>query len=154
KRMGTESLTVVPANVYRTRDSGWIAVSGAGDQPFARLCEAVEAPDAPRDPRFATPSARLANRAAADALVADWIARHDLAEVEARFTAVGVTGTAVRSVDEIIADPHVNARRDLLSLSSPSGEDFLAPAPVPKLSRTPAANPLSAPKVGEHTEAV
>ena len=39
-RMGTESPTVVPANVYPTRDGGWIAVSGAGDQPFVRLCEA------------------------------------------------------------------------------------------------------------------
>jgi len=153
-RMGTESLTVVPANVYPTRDGGWIAVSGAGDQPFARLCEAVEAPDAPRDPRFATPAARLANRAAADALVADWIATHDLADVESRFAAIGVTGTAVRSVDEIIADPHVKARADLLSLTSQSGQSFLAPAPVPKLSRTPATSPVSAPKLGEHTAAV
>ena len=85
-------------------------------------------PDAPRDPRFATPTARLANRAAADALVADWIAKHDLAEVEARFAAVGVTGTAVRSVDEIIVDEHVKAREDLLPLRSQSGRDFLAPA--------------------------
>ncbi|HXJ84163.1 MAG TPA: CoA transferase [Candidatus Methylomirabilis sp.] len=153
-RMGTESLTVVPANVYPTRDGGWIAVSGAGDQPFARLCEAVEAPDAPRDPRFTTPTARLAHRAAADALVAGWIAGHDLAEVEARFAAVGVTGTAVRSVDEIIADPHVKAREDLLSLRSHSGQDFLAPAPVPKLARTPAAPATSAPKLGEHTDLV
>src|SRR5439155_9494006 len=112
-----------------------------GYRPFGRLGEAVRAPAVPRDPRFATPAARLANRAAADGLVADWIATHDLAEVEARFAAVGVTGTAVRSVDEIIADPHVKAREALLSLRSQSGREFLAPAPVPKLSRTPAASP-------------
>jgi formyl-CoA transferase/succinyl-CoA--D-citramalate CoA-transferase len=58
-RLGTESPVVVPANVYRTRDGGWVAVSGAGDQPFARLCEAIEAPEAPRDPRFVTSAARL-----------------------------------------------------------------------------------------------
>jgi crotonobetainyl-CoA:carnitine CoA-transferase CaiB-like acyl-CoA transferase len=58
-RMGTESPTVVPANVYPTRDGGWIALSGAGDQPFARLCEAIEAPEAVKDPRFATSAARL-----------------------------------------------------------------------------------------------
>ncbi|HEV8675029.1 MAG TPA: CoA transferase, partial [Methylomirabilota bacterium] len=50
ERLGTESPIVVPANVYRTRDGGWIAVSGAGDQPFARLCEEIEAPAAPKDP--------------------------------------------------------------------------------------------------------
>ena len=153
-RMGTESAFVVPANVYATRDGGWIAVSGAGDQPFVRLCEAVEAPDAPKDPRFATPAARLEHRADSNALVATWIARHDLAEVEARFFACGVTGTAIRSVDEIMADEHVRARGDLLSLSSESGIEFIAPAPVPKLSRTPARNPEAAPRLGEHTDAV
>ena len=153
-RMGTESAFVVPANVYATRDGGWIAVSGAGDQPFVRLCEAVEAPDAPKDPRFATPAARLEHRADSNALVATWIARHDLAEVEARFFACGVTGTAIRSVDEIMADEHVRARGDLLSLSSETGIEFIAPAPVPKLSRTPARNPEAAPRLGEHTDVV
>jgi formyl-CoA transferase len=153
-RMGTESPTVVPANVYPTRDGGFIALSGAGDQPFARLCEAIEASDAPRDPRFATSAARLQNRAAADQLVGAWVARHDLSDIESRFAAAGVAGTAVRSVDEIIADPHVAARRAILRLRSSSGRDFLAPAPVPKLSRTPAETAVGAPRLGEHTEAV
>ncbi|HZP37612.1 MAG TPA: CoA transferase [Methylomirabilota bacterium] len=154
RRLGTESPVVVPANVYRTRDGGWVAVSGAGDQPFARLCEAIEAPDAPEDPRFATSAARLANRAAADALVGDWIGRHDLLEVEARFAAVGVAGTAVRSADEILADEHVKARQALLRLVSTGGQPFVAPGAVPKLTRTPAADPARAPRLGEHTEAV
>ncbi len=117
---------MVPANVYRTRDGGWIALSGAGDQPFARLCEAIDAPDAVKDPRFATSAARLANRAAADALVGGWVGRHDLVDVEARFTA-GVAGTAVRSVDEIIGDAHVAARESLLRLTSQSGRDLRGP---------------------------
>jgi formyl-CoA transferase len=153
-RMGTESPTVVPANVYPTRDGGFVALSGAGDQPFARLCEAIEAPDAPKDPRFATSAARLQNRAAADQLVGAWVARHDLADIEARFAAAGVAGTAVRSVDEIIGDAHIAARRAILSLKSTSGRDFLAPAPVPKLTRTPAAAAAGAPRLGEHTQTV
>ncbi len=153
-RMGTESPTVVPANVYPTRDGGWIALSGAGDQPFARLCEAIESPEAVKDPRFATSAARLANRAAADQLVRSWIVTHDLADVEARFMKSGVAGTAVRSVDEIIGDAHVQARRSMLRLTSSSGRDFLAPAPTPKFARTSARDPLSAPTLGEHTAVV
>ena len=153
-RMGTESATVVPANVYPTRDGGFIALSGAGDQPFARLCEAIEAPDAVKDPRFATSAARLANRAAADQLVRSWVARHDLADVEARFMKAGVAGTAVRSVDEIIGDAHVLARRSTLTLKSSSGRDFLVPAPTPRFSRTSARDPVSAPLLGEHTASV
>ncbi|HYB44244.1 MAG TPA: CoA transferase, partial [Candidatus Methylomirabilis sp.] len=153
-RLGTESPIVVPANVYRTRDGGWIALSGAGDQPFARLCEAIEVPDAPRDPRFATPAARMQHRAAVDELVGSWIARHDQADIEARFAAAGVAGTAVRSADDVIGDAHVKARQAILHLTSSGGREVLAPAPVPKLSRTPAENPRRAPRLGEHTEAV
>jgi crotonobetainyl-CoA:carnitine CoA-transferase CaiB-like acyl-CoA transferase len=153
-RLGTESPIVVPANVYPTRDGGWIAVSGAGDQPFARLCEAIEAPDAPKDWRFATPAARLQNRAASDALVGDWIAKHDQADVEARFADFGVAGTAVRSADDILADAHVKARESVVALTSTSGQELLAPAAVPRLTRTPAAPARRAPKLGEHTDAV
>jgi succinyl-CoA---D-citramalate CoA-transferase len=153
-RMGTESATVVPANVYPTRDGGFIALSGAGDQPFARLCEAIGAPEAVKDPRFATSAVRLANRAAADELVRSWVARHDLADVEARFMKAGVAGTAVRSVDEIVGDAHVQARRSALRLTSTSGRDFLAPAPTPRFSRTSARDAVSAPRLGEHTASV
>jgi formyl-CoA transferase len=60
----------------------------------------------------------------------------------------------VRSVDEIIADAHVKARRSLLPLQSTSGRNFLAPAAVPRLTRTPARDPLRAPRLGEHTAEV
>src|SRR2546430_14926539 len=150
-RMGTESATVVPANVYPTRDGGFIALSGAGDQPFARLCEAIGAPEAVKDPRFATSAVRLAHRAAADELVRSWVARHDLADVEARFMKAGVAGTAVRSVDEIVGDAHVQARRSALSLKSPSGRDFLTPAPTPRFSRTSTRDSVGAPRPGGHT---
>jgi len=154
RRMGTESPTVVPANVYRTRDGGWIAVSGAGDAPFARLCQVIEVPDAPTDPRFATPAARLEHRAAADALVASWIAAHDQADVEARFAEAGVAGTAVRSVDDIVGDAHVAARGSVVRLASQSGREVMAPAAVPRFSRTRARDAGAAPRVGEHTDAV
>ena len=153
-RFGTENPGVAPANIYPTRDGKWIALSGAGDQPFVRLCEAIEAPEAPQDPRFATTAARLQHRQAVDDLVRAWIASHDLADVEARFFAAGVAGTAIRSVDDIIADEHVRARQAFLHLRSQSGKDFLAPASAPKFSRTPARHPTGAPRLGEHTDVV
>jgi formyl-CoA transferase len=154
RRLGNESPTVVPANIYGTRDGGWVAVSGAGDQPFARLCRAIDAPEAVTDPRFATMAARLENRSASDRLVGSWVAQHDLADVEERFIAVDVAGTAVRSVDEIVANAHVAAREALLTLTSQSGRRFLAPAPVHRFSRTAGRPPAGAPRLGEHTDAV
>ena len=49
---------------------------------------------------------------------------------------------------------HVKARRALLQLASTGGQLFVAPGAVPKLTRTPAADPPPAPRLGEHTAAV
>jgi crotonobetainyl-CoA:carnitine CoA-transferase CaiB-like acyl-CoA transferase len=154
QRSGNIPPGVVPGNVFTTRDGGFVGLSGAGDKPFQRLCEAIEAPEAALDPRFATGAERRKHRDEANALVADWIGRHTLAEVEARFMEMSVAGAAVRSADEIVGDPHVEARGALVDLVSTSGVPFRAPSVVPKLSRTPARPPRRAPLLGEHTAAV
>jgi formyl-CoA transferase len=41
-----------------------------------------------------------------------------------------------------------------VNLKSTSGHDFLAPAAVPKMARTPAEAPAGAPRLGEHTQIV
>lgn len=151
-RAGNQNPTVAPANVYRTKDGGWIALSGAGDQPFARLCRTMGVAELSTDPRFATHEARLANRAAIDEVVRTWIGAHDQAEVAEGFASHGVSGIAVQSVDEIIADPHIHARDAIIQLTTASGRGFLAPGIAPKLSRTPPAHPAPAPKLGEHTQ--
>ena len=48
----------------------------------------------------------------------------------------------------------MKAREAILRLTSATGRELLAPAAVPKLTRTPAATPRRAPALGEHTDAV
>ena len=154
QRQGNFAQGVVPGNVFDTSDGGFVALSGAGEKPFARLCEAIDRLDALDDPRFATIAGRRLHREESNALVADWIGVHTLADVEARFMEYGVAGAAVRSADEIVDDPHVEARGSLVPLTSTSGTAFKAPGATPQLRRTPATPPLSAPRLGEHTTAI
>jgi crotonobetainyl-CoA:carnitine CoA-transferase CaiB-like acyl-CoA transferase len=150
-RQGNFAQGVVPGNVFETKDGRFIAVSGAGEKPFARLCEAIEAPEAANDPRFATPAERRKYPEEANALVADWIGRHTMAEVEPRFAEMGVAGAAVRSADEIVEDPHVEAREVLVPLTSSGGATFRVPGPVPRLDRTRVRSLRAAPRLGEHS---
>lgn len=151
-RQGNFAQGVVPGNVFETSDGGYVALSGAGEKPFARLCEAIEAPEAVNDPRFATANERRKHRDEADALVAGWISRHTLEEVETRFADMGVAGAAVRSADQIVGDPHVEARGSLATLTSYTGVAFQAPGAVPRLDRTPGRVSGRAPRLGEHTD--
>lgn len=151
RRQGNFAMGVVPGNVYETSDGGFIAVSGAGDKPFVRLCEAIEAPNAALDPRFSTTAERRKHRDEADALVAGWIIRHTLAEVEARFTDMGVAGAVVQSVDQMLVHPHIAARGVLIPLTSTGGTPFLTPGRVPRFAGTPGPPAVRAPRLGEHT---
>ena len=154
QRQGNFAQGVVPGNVFHTSDGGFVALSGAGEKPFARLCEAIERLDALDDPRFATIATRRLHREESNALVQDWIGAHTLAEVEARFMEYGVAGAAVRSADEIVDDAHVMARGSLVPLSSTTGTPFMAPGATPQLHRTPAAPATGAPRLGEHSASI
>ena len=154
ERAGNINPGVSPSNIYPTRDGGFFALSGAGDQPFKRLCEAIEAPEAYSDPRFSSSASRIEHRTAIDTLVAKWIANHDLADVEARFTQADATGAPLNSAAELLANEHFNARQAFIDLVSPTGTSFRAPAPQPRLVRTPAAAPGPAPRLGEHTDSI
>jgi crotonobetainyl-CoA:carnitine CoA-transferase CaiB-like acyl-CoA transferase len=153
-RQGNFAQGVVPGNVFETKDGGFVALSGAGEKPFARLCEAIERLDALTDPRFATTAERRKHRDEANELVASWMRQQTLADVESRFAEMGVAGAAVRSADEIVGDPHVEARGMLASLTSYTGAPFQAPGAMPHLARTPAPPPERAPMLGEHSERI
>ena len=153
-RQGNFAQGVVPGNIFETEDGGFVALSGAGEKPFARLCETIGRLDALQDPRFATVEERRNHREEANELVASWMRQQKLADVESRFTEMGVAGAAVRSADEIVGDAHVEARGMLASLTSYAGVTFQAPAAIPRLTRTPGPPPKRAPMLGEHSETI
>jgi crotonobetainyl-CoA:carnitine CoA-transferase CaiB-like acyl-CoA transferase len=66
-RIGNRHPSISPYEVYATGD-GELVLAVGNDRQFAALCETIGAAELPADPRFATNSARVANR---DALGAE-----------------------------------------------------------------------------------
>jgi crotonobetainyl-CoA:carnitine CoA-transferase CaiB-like acyl-CoA transferase len=64
-----------------------------------------------------------------------------------------ICAAPVRSIDEAAADPHNIARGMVLEVDSPVGK-VRQPGIGPKLSLTPGQVRSTAPKVGEHTDAI
>ncbi|MGZ4171326.1 MAG: CaiB/BaiF CoA transferase family protein, partial [Solirubrobacteraceae bacterium] len=62
-RMGNAHPSISPYELYQTSD-GELVVAVGNERQFAALCEVLDAPDLAADPRFATNSDRVANRAA------------------------------------------------------------------------------------------
>lgn len=90
--------------LWRTRD-GYVSLSALQQVEFEALCRALDAPEIAADPRFATPTLRMANRVpyreAMEAKVAAWTT----AELDARLAQEDAPGARVNLREELLTDP-------------------------------------------------
>lgn len=153
-RTGSRSLTTSPRNVYGTADGRFIAISASIQAMAERLFKAIGRPDMIENPKFRTNTDRVANIDECDGIVADWIKQRTLAENMAVFEAAEVTATPVYDVDQLLDDPHVQARGVFVEAPDAEMGSVLMHNVIPRLSDTPGQIRAPAPNLGEHTRAI
>jgi crotonobetainyl-CoA:carnitine CoA-transferase CaiB-like acyl-CoA transferase len=153
ERTGPVLKGIAPSNVYPTAD-GEVLIAANQDSVFRRLCEVMDRPGLATDPRFADHKARGERADELDELIAAWTrARSSRALLEA-LHAASVPAGLVYTPADMVADPHFAERRSLIELNDPEVGVVLAPAPAPRLSRTPAQVRWPGPRLGQHTDEV
>jgi len=153
-REGNRLANSAPLDNYPTRDDKFVCIVAGSDANFGRLCKAMDRLDLLEDPRFARLADRAAHGDTINGIVADWTATLDARAVEERCVAHDVpVATAYTSAD-IFADPHFDARHDLVTVDDPVIGPIRQQAPYPRrVGETPNA-PTGAPRLGEHTDEV
>jgi formyl-CoA transferase len=153
-RTGSRSLTTSPRNVYGTSDGRFIAISASIQAMAERLFRAIGRADVIDDPRFRTNTDRVRNIDACDGIVAAWIAARTLAENMAVFEAAEVTATPIYEIDQLLDDPHVQARGIFVEVPDEDAGSVLMHNVIPRLSDTPGRLRSPAPSLGQHTRSV
>lgn len=151
ERTGSRSNTTSPRNVFQTRDGRYIAISASIQAMAARLFRVIGREDMITDPRFATNTGRVANAEACEAPIAAFIAARDCDDVLAIFDQAGITAAPVYDIDQLVADPHVVEREVLIEMPDAELGQVMMHNVVPRLSATPGAIRLPAPRLGQHT---
>ncbi|MFF0557194.1 CaiB/BaiF CoA transferase family protein [Streptomyces sp. NPDC004266] len=144
-RTGLAHAVIAPYDAYPTTD-GLVLLSVQNDREWRRLAERVLGrPELADDPAFATNTARVAGRAATDAVVAAALAPLTAAEALARLDAAGIACARLNSVAELADHPQLTARDRWREVESPVGplRALLPPivfpdAPEPRMDRIPA----------------
>ena len=154
QRTGSRSLTTSPRNVYATADGRFIAISASIQAMAERLFRAIGRADMIDDPRFRTNTDRVRNIDACDGAVAQFIAARPLEENMQIFQQADVTATPVYEIDQLLDDPHVQARGVLVEAPDTEAGTVTMHNVVPRLSDTPGALRLPAPALGEHTREI
>jgi crotonobetainyl-CoA:carnitine CoA-transferase CaiB-like acyl-CoA transferase len=155
KRLGNQHPNIVPYQAFKTGDGDMILAVG-NDSQFQRFCEIAGRPDLPEDPRFATNADRLKNRDEIIPIVQELMLQKPTDFWLKALEESSVSGGPINRLDQVFADPQVNARDMKLEMDYPAtngGKVTLINSPM-RLSETPTEARLAPPMLGEHTDEV
>ncbi|MBE0453398.1 CaiB/BaiF CoA transferase family protein [Roseovarius autotrophicus] len=154
-RAGNAHPNIVPYQVFATSD-GYVIVAVGNDSQYARFCDYLGRPDWASDPRFATNTARLANRKTLVPMIAEALTTHTMQDVIGGLEARKVPVGPVNTIEQALESDQAQARGMTVTLPAPqtaTREVRLIGNPL-KFSRTPVSYRLAPPSVGADTDAV
>ena len=150
KLSGTSS----PGGTYQTKDGKWVVLVCSTDRTYEYLTRAMNRPDLLTNPMFCSMKDRVANDAAMNVVVSDWIASLNYAELKEIVDEAGVPVNLVYSIADIFEDPHYASRENIVEVPySPLGT-IKMPGIVPKFSETPGEIKWAGPLLGAHNTEV
>jgi len=152
KRIGAGRPRSFPFQPFPTKD-GWISIAGVRDwQAFAVV---LGLPALADDPSLENVAERFARREELEPMVSKALAEKTTDEWMEVFRDICLAGP-VNNIDELVKDPHVEARGGLLALPVPGQEDrkILTPNVPMRFSRTQPNVERAGPLMGEHTRQI
>jgi formyl-CoA transferase len=151
---GNSHPTGAGTNMFQTAD-GHINIAAAGELVWARFCKAAEAEDLLTHPDYATPGARIENRKALGARLAEIIRRRPSEYWLTAMNKAGVPCGPINTIDKVFADPQVQHLGIATPIDHPKyGPQKVVGQPI-HLSRYPQPEKLRhTPEMGEHTEEI
>ena len=150
-RLGTEHPGRVPSATFRTSDGRYAHVT-ASDQHWLPLCKALGIEEWGR--AYPENSIRVEKRDEVMAKLTGLVSRMTRAQLIEKLDAADVPVGPVNDVAEILADPHVRARRLVGSFDYPEVGEFRALALPYKFLGFDEPQVGAPPTLGQHTEAV
>jgi crotonobetainyl-CoA:carnitine CoA-transferase CaiB-like acyl-CoA transferase len=152
-RLGNQHPNIAPYQEFPTKD-GYIILAVGNDPTFERFCKAFGQEALLADPRFATNPIRVQNRQLVTDTLTPVMKSKTTAEWIDALEALKIGCGPINTLEQVFADPHVQAREMVVDMAHGSGETVKVIANPVKLSATPPSYRSAPPVLGEHTNAV
>ncbi|MEU0538484.1 CaiB/BaiF CoA-transferase family protein [Nocardia sp. NPDC005978] len=151
--LGMSSPAVAPYGAYPTADGHTVVLGTTNDREWQRLArDLIGRADLAENARFASNAGRVRHRAELDAAITEWTARHDISRIQSDADTVGIGNSRYNRPSDVIAHPHLSARRRWRSIDTPAGPvTALLPPPIIDGWQPPMG---AIPALGQHTDAV
>ena len=157
EQTGHDMPTSTLYGVFRAAD-GDLVLAAQVDDAWKRFAALVEQHGGPAgfggDTRFHTSTGRNAAREAILAVVKPWVAARTVAEVLALLDAIDVPAAKVQRIDEVIADPQIQARGMVMEQEHPRFGTLRLPNLPFRFSGCDTTIRQVAPDLGQHSAEV
>jgi formyl-CoA transferase len=155
QRSGSRLSFTAPRNTYRTRDERWVTIGGSAQSAFTSICITLGIPEIIEDPRFLNNRLRIKNVEALDQAIQSAVSQFDLDDLLAQAAKNNSTMSPVNDVEQIFADPHIQARQNITQLfDSELKSNVRMQGVVGKLSESPGHIRHPGPRLGADNHAV
>lgn len=152
-RLGNAHPNISPYEVVPTAD-GFLILAIGNDGQFLRLCKILGIEEVANDERYSTNKARVAHKVEVRQLVSTetlkWPKRELLTACESNAVPAG----PINSIEEMFADPQVQARGLRVDLEAADGTVIPGVRTPIVLSETPLHYNRPSPRLGEHQQEV
>jgi len=151
-RFGAQHATIAPYGPFEAADGHTLLIAIQNEPEWARFCTTVLGrPEVAEDPRFASNTQRVANRADVNALISEVFSSHPTDELESRLTEARIAFAGVNTVSEFLDHPVLAARDRWRSVETEHGP---VRALLPPLDLGTEVRMDPVPALGAHTAAI
>ncbi|MFC7233367.1 CaiB/BaiF CoA transferase family protein [Saliphagus sp. GCM10025308] len=151
--LGTKHPNLAPYQAVETADD-YLVVGVVSESLWPKFCRAVDREEWIDHSQFGTFGGRTENREAFDRELEALFAERPAEEWIDRLQDAGVPCTPVNDVEDVVNDPHVDARNMIEEIEHPDGDRLKLPGIPVKFSDLEVDVRLPPPKLGEHTTEV
>jgi crotonobetainyl-CoA:carnitine CoA-transferase CaiB-like acyl-CoA transferase len=152
-RLGNQHPNISPYQEFPTKD-GYMILAVGNDPTFERFCKAFGQEALLADERFATNPNRVANRDLVTQTLTPLTKSKTTTEWVEALEALKIACGPINTLQQVFADPHVQARGMLVKMPHASGQEIEVIANPVKMSATPADYRVPPPTLGQHTDQV
>lgn len=154
-RRGNEDSIMAPHQVYRCKgDDKWVSIAVATEEEWKSLCNVMGNPEWTQDPKFEDEYMRWENQKELDQHMSEWTINYTDYEVMHMLQNVGVAAIPSMCAEEILSDPHSEARGIFTKVQHPVLGEKTVVMPPWRFSETPASIRKAAPLLGENNDEI
>jgi benzylsuccinate CoA-transferase BbsF subunit len=130
---GNHYTPAAPHGCYRCQgEDRWCAISARDDNEWRAFCRVIGRTELISDARFVDMQARLAHRAALDAIVQEWTQARAAEDIMTRLQADGVPAGVVQTGADLLKDPQLRHRNYFAAFA----DSLIGPFEIPRAGVT------------------